>query len=85
MQGLIGLLRLHRHDPGIQRKVDRFYYVQKEAELKLLKEEMEEALKRMQHIRALMDNKYREVFCAWRRDVRLLNFHLHSKHEPNNS
>lgn len=65
---LIRVLVRHDHDIIIRTCIDKYYYIQKCEELKLLKEVSWENDLVLEH--------YRVVFLQWRRDVRWLNTHL---------
>ena len=60
------------YDIVANRELDKFYYMQKLAELRLLDENLYEALER---VRVMMAGRYdtrREVMMRWKRDVRWL-------------
>jgi hypothetical protein len=65
------LCKMKRHD--VQLYVDQYYYVQKIEELKVMKEELDEALKRTKFFQESIDSNYREISCRWRKDVQWFN------------
>ena len=72
MIGLINTLESMPYDIVANRELDKFYYMQKLAELRLLDDKLYEALER---VRVMMAGRYdtrREVMCRWRRDIRWL-------------
>lgn len=72
MINIIRTLDAMPHDIVVNREVDKFYYMQKLAELKILDDKLYEALER---VRVMMVARYdtrRDVMCRWKRDVRWL-------------
>lgn len=69
---LIDALDSMPYDIVANRELDKFYYMQKLAELRLLDDKLYEALER---VRVMMAGRYdtrREVMERWKRDVRWL-------------
>lgn len=69
---LIKVLDSMPYDIVANRELDKFYYMQKLAELRLLDDKLYEALER---VRVMMAGRYdtrREVMMRWRRDMRWL-------------
>lgn len=59
-------------DIVVNREVDKFYYMQKLAELRLMDDKLYEALER---VRVMMEARYdtrREVMIRWKKDVKWL-------------
>ncbi len=63
------LLTVHQH-------IDQFYYMQKTEELKLLHQQLIEALTIADTIQFRLEGNYRKVYHQWRMDARWLNQHL---------
>ena len=78
----------------LQRGVDPYYYIQKREELKLLQERADEAAKkieeekqRLQFYNDKLNEEYRELFNAWRKDTRWVYMVLReheTKNKPDN-
>jgi len=64
-------------DLNVHRSINRFYYLQKAEELKILLEQMEESDRRLKLIAERIKIHYSEIFCTWRKQVRALSRHLH--------
>ena len=72
IQDIIRLLELMPHDIVANREVDKFYYMQKLAELRLIDERLYEAL---ECVRIMMAGRYEtrlELVRRWKKDVRWL-------------
>lgn len=72
MIGFIRELDAMPHDIVVNRELDKFYYMQKLAELQVLDDKLYEALER---VRVMMTGRYdtrREVLLRWKRDMRWL-------------
>lgn len=72
----------------LQRGVDPYYYIRKKEELQLLKEasadatkKVEEATQRLRFFNEKLDENYRELFNAWRKDVHWVSSML--RDQPN--
>ena len=65
----------NRQKLPVHSKINQFYYMQKIEELKLLKEQLNDAVKRMKIVQDNFDEKYKEIFCRWSKDVRWFNAH----------
>jgi hypothetical protein len=76
-------LEQYRHDRIIPFHTDQFYFMQKETELKLLNELLENAIKKVETINTLIEVQYKEVYCRWQKDVRWLNTYLMHNREDN--
>ena len=48
-------------------------YVLKQEELKLLTEQLIEVEQKMETLRALVSKYYKEIYCAWCKDIRWLS------------
>lgn len=69
---LINALDSMPYDIVANRELDKFYYMQKLAELRLLDDKLYEALER---VRVMMAGRYdtrKEVMMRWRRDMKWL-------------
>lgn len=72
VMSLIKLLDSMPYDIVVNRELDKFYYMQKLAELRLLDDNLYEALER---VRVMMAGRYdtrREVMMRWKKDVKWL-------------
>jgi len=72
MIGMIRELEGMPHDIVVNRELDKFYYMQKLAELKILDDKLYEALER---VRVMVTARYdtrREVLFRWKGDMRWL-------------
>ena len=69
-------LHLYRKDNEIRERIDLYYYVQKETELKILGERLDEVHKLLKFVRQSLGSEYKEVYQQWRKDVRWLNRYL---------
>lgn len=72
MMSLINALDSMPYDIVANRELDKFYYMQKLAELRLLDDKLYEALER---VRVMMAGRYdtrKEVMMRWRRDMKWL-------------
>jgi hypothetical protein len=70
--GIIRELDSMPFDIVVNRELDKFYYMQKLAEMKVLDDKLYEALER---VRVMMAGRYdmrREVMARWKRDMRWL-------------
>jgi len=52
--------------------LDQFYYIEKEAEMLLLEQRLEEALERVLWLLGRMEINFEEVFTRWRTDMKNL-------------
>jgi hypothetical protein len=59
----------------VHSKINQFYYMQQIEELKLLKEQLNDVLKRAKFVQDNFDSKYKEIFFRWSKDVRWFNSH----------
>ncbi|HEX8061227.1 MAG TPA: hypothetical protein VF473_09850 [Cyclobacteriaceae bacterium] len=69
---IIRALETMPFDIVVNRELDKFYYMQKLAELRMLDDKLYEALER---VRVMMEGRYetrREVLSRWKNDVRWL-------------
>jgi hypothetical protein len=73
---LIETLESHRRDAAIQRQTNQYYFMQKEAELRLLYEQIENASKRLKFTEDTFNKVYSEVFIRWRKESRWVNQYL---------
>ena len=72
MIAIIRVLESMPFDIVVNRELDKFYYMQKLAELSVLDDKLYEALER---VRVMMEGRYetrREVMSRWKNDVRWL-------------
>lgn len=75
----------------VHSNVNQFYYMQKIEELKVLKERLDEEIKRLKFVEANFEEACHEVFLRWQKDARWLNMYLEnpskteSAFSPNNS
>jgi hypothetical protein len=60
------------HDIVTNRELDKFYYMQKLAEFRLLDEKICEALERVSVMMKARYDKRREAMMRWRRDMKWL-------------
>jgi hypothetical protein len=67
-------------DTLLQQGVDPYYYIQKREELKLLQEGVADTLKRIAEekdrlklLNEKLDENYKDLFNAWRKDARWIN------------
>lgn len=67
------------HNLPVHSKINQFYYMQKIEELKLLKEQVEDQVKRLQFVERNLEQEYTHVFTRWSKDARWLNRHLASQ------
>jgi hypothetical protein len=72
IRNLIGALKLYSRDIVVHRQIDLFYYMQKEAQMRELDNQMEEALKRLEIAQEALECEYKTVYSRWRKDVRWL-------------
>lgn len=70
MHHMIMLMDLFSHDLVVNREVSKFYYMQKLAELRVLDDQLHEALERVKLITAERCKKREEVALNWKRDIR---------------
>lgn len=72
MTGVIRELDSMPHDIVANRELDKFYYMQKLAELKMLDDKLYEALERVRVMMAARYDTRREVMSRWKRDAKWL-------------
>jgi hypothetical protein len=72
MIGMIRVLDSMPHDIVANRELDKFFYMQKLAELKMLDDKLYESLERVRVIMTARYDTRREVMSRWKRDVRWL-------------
>jgi len=72
MISLIKTLDSMPFDIVTNREVDKFYYMQKLAELRLIDDKLYEALERVRVMMAARYDMRREVTSKWKRDMRWL-------------
>ncbi len=72
---LVNVLSAYR-ELVIHNRVNHSYYMQKAEELKILKEQLDDAEERFAALENLICNHYIEAYANWRRDVRWLNDYL---------
>ena len=60
-------------DIVVNRELDKFYYMQKLAELRVLDDKLYEALERVKVMMAARYDTRREVTSRWKRDMRWLS------------
>jgi len=60
---------------NIRLAINEFYYMQKAEELKILREQLQEAPIKLEILQERVCKHYKEIFCTWRHDMRLLNKH----------
>ena len=63
-------------DFRLHQQVDQFYYMQKTAQLIVLRENVEDAKAKFERVTTQIETVYQEVFCKWRSDVRKLSPYL---------
>jgi hypothetical protein len=61
----------------IHQNINESYYLEKEAELVLLKEQLDEAFLNMQHLQRRVCHHYKDIYGTWRKDIQWLSRHLH--------
>ncbi len=71
---LINELDSMPYDIVANRELDKFYYMQKLTEMRLLDDKLYEALERVSIMMAGRYDTRREVMTRWKRDVRWLTF-----------
>lgn len=71
LEEMVREIRTNRH-AEITENLDDFWYMQKSAELILLKEQFTEAFKRTRELREWMDRKYMEIGRQYKNDLRWL-------------
>lgn len=59
-------------DLTVHRRIDHFYYMQKNAEFVALDEQLEEAQMRLLSLISIMEKEYVAVFHRWQEDIRWL-------------
>jgi hypothetical protein len=68
---------LNQHnDLSIHNTISHSYYMEKAEELKIIKEELQQAQARLERIQNLVCGHYADVYSNWRRDIRWLNSYL---------
>ena len=66
----------HHRDYIIQQRIDQFYYMQTQEELKLLSEQLVDTSLRLAAFQKALDNKYLEAYFKWSSDVRWLKRYI---------
>ena len=66
----------NHQDPRIHREIDKFFYVQKESELRLLRERLEGLMGEIQRMEKMIDTNYTLTYEQWRKDFKWLHRHL---------
>ncbi len=69
MNKLVNDLTAHNSLP-VHSNINQFYYMQKIEELRMLKERLEDQLKRLKFVEQNFDEACYDVFIHWRRDYR---------------
>ena len=72
VQQLIMMIERLDRQTRVAIDLDQYYYIEKEAEMRLLEEKLEEALDRLLWLSNRMEVTFDEVFLRWRNDVRNL-------------
>jgi len=70
---LIRTLDSRPFDIVVNREIDKFYYMQKLAELRLIDDTLYEALERVRVMMAARYDVRKEVMLRWKRDVRVIS------------
>lgn len=68
---------LHKHNTlFVHQRVSQSYYMQKEAELKILKEQLEASQNLLEATQSRVNEHYKNLFIQWQKDARWLNQYL---------
>ncbi len=81
IQSIVEDLRKH-NTLTVHQHINESYYMQKEAELKLLKEQLEESKMKLEATQSRINEHYKNAFFIWRKDVRWLNQYIIKHKHP---
>lgn len=59
----------------VHQRINESFYLQKKEEFRLLREQLEEAERKMVDVQARVTEHYKSAYCIWRKDVRWLHAH----------
>jgi hypothetical protein len=62
-------LAIHQH-------ISESFYLQKIEELKLLREQLTEALHNVERIQGRLHDHYKNIYCQWKKDLRWLRAYI---------
>ena len=66
-------------DFTLHKEIDQSFYMQKESELNLLVNRMEELIKQAQCVHEIIESNYQSTFTQWRRDYIFLHRYLRTQ------
>ena len=69
----IAVLKEHSRDLVVHRKIDQFYYMQKEVQIQELSTQLDETIRNLETVHTTLEQEYRKVYCQWRKDVRWMS------------
>jgi hypothetical protein len=73
LRRFIAVLKEHSRDLVVHRRIDQFYYMQKEVQIQELSSQLEEAMRKLEVVHTTLEQEYKQVYYQWRKDIRWMS------------